>query len=524
MADLTIQDVRAKYPQYTDMSDTQLADALHAKYYADMDKSQFYAKIGLNQKDAAYDPNPPTDVEPGFFSKVGDAAAKRAGNVDSWKAPVVVGQAAGFVNDVAGAGIESIYGMLPQEARDKISGIIKDAMDTDTGRAVKGTVQKGTDKYEEFKSGNPELAKELEGVANMAGVMPVSKIAGMGVNVAKDATKATVKEGVNVVKDVGRILVPPVQGALDQELKGIVIAGVNKGIRPTVVGKDTAPRVAQYYDKATDAVKNIVENKPNLQIIDAAGEVSSKLPSTLNEFSQAVDQTKKSIFIKYDSMQKAAGQANATVDLSGVIKELDTIATNKVMLAEAPDVARYAYSKARALEQAGSYTTEEAQQAIQMANAKLEAFYKNPSYDAATKAKVDALVANNMRTGLDDVIEQAVGSGYQDLKNQYGSLKAIEKEVNQRAIVDARKSVKGMIDHYSVFTGYEAIRGILAMEPAVVAAATSARGIAEWLKWRNNPNRAINEMFQGAERNLTKQELLRQGNPAQSWSMQQLGY
>lgn len=44
---MNIQEVRAKFPDYNDLSDQQLADALHQKFYADLPKDQFYAKIGL---------------------------------------------------------------------------------------------------------------------------------------------------------------------------------------------------------------------------------------------------------------------------------------------------------------------------------------------------------------------------------------------------------------------------------------------------------------------------------------------
>ena len=44
---MNIQEVRAKFPQYADLSDEQLADALHGKFYADMPKAQFYSSIGL---------------------------------------------------------------------------------------------------------------------------------------------------------------------------------------------------------------------------------------------------------------------------------------------------------------------------------------------------------------------------------------------------------------------------------------------------------------------------------------------
>ncbi|WP_426238182.1 hypothetical protein [Pararhizobium sp. DWP1-1-3] len=46
----TIKEVRAQYPQYDDMSDQQLADALHTKFYSDMPRADFNAKIGMGQQ------------------------------------------------------------------------------------------------------------------------------------------------------------------------------------------------------------------------------------------------------------------------------------------------------------------------------------------------------------------------------------------------------------------------------------------------------------------------------------------
>jgi hypothetical protein len=43
----TIQEVRAQYPQYSDMSDADLAGALHKKFYSDIPREEFDKKIGL---------------------------------------------------------------------------------------------------------------------------------------------------------------------------------------------------------------------------------------------------------------------------------------------------------------------------------------------------------------------------------------------------------------------------------------------------------------------------------------------
>jgi hypothetical protein len=43
----SLAEIRAQNPQYNDMSDTDLADALHRKFYSDMPKADFYKKIGV---------------------------------------------------------------------------------------------------------------------------------------------------------------------------------------------------------------------------------------------------------------------------------------------------------------------------------------------------------------------------------------------------------------------------------------------------------------------------------------------
>ncbi|MBM54187.1 MAG: hypothetical protein CMB36_04065, partial [Euryarchaeota archaeon] len=42
-----LDDFRRKYPEYDDVPDQQLADALHAKYYSDVPLDQYYSQLGL---------------------------------------------------------------------------------------------------------------------------------------------------------------------------------------------------------------------------------------------------------------------------------------------------------------------------------------------------------------------------------------------------------------------------------------------------------------------------------------------
>src|ERR1700677_3055865 len=40
-------EIRQKYPQYNDLSDDQLSDAIHSKFYSDIPKDEFHSKIGF---------------------------------------------------------------------------------------------------------------------------------------------------------------------------------------------------------------------------------------------------------------------------------------------------------------------------------------------------------------------------------------------------------------------------------------------------------------------------------------------
>jgi hypothetical protein len=53
---MNIQEIRQQYPQYEDLSDDQLASALHQKFYSDMPYSEFASKVGVEAKRAAEQP------------------------------------------------------------------------------------------------------------------------------------------------------------------------------------------------------------------------------------------------------------------------------------------------------------------------------------------------------------------------------------------------------------------------------------------------------------------------------------
>lgn len=408
----------------------------------------------------------------------------------------IAGQAAGAVGDVLGAGAELAYKTaVPEPTKEKIKSHVLDILDTPSGRAGLQVLKQGGDVYQRFKEANPETAQSLEDILNIATVIPGVKVAKKGAAEVKNIASDTLEVAARL------------KGGSEGAVNKIIDKGIEKGIRPSVVGKKTAQQVNAFKQDARTAVLAITKNKKALSFANDVGEsVKGIVPRSLKEFAESVDQTKKTIFKKYDSLAKKAGEAGARVNLAPVAEELKKVGADKVLNDLYPEVVSYAEKRAETLAKRTAYSAEEAQTAIKHLNESLQAFYRNPTFESASKAQIDAMIANNIRSSLDNVITSATGEGYSALKKVYGSLKAIEKDVAHRAIVDARKNVKGLIDFTDIFSAGDIIAGVATMNPAQIAKGGVQKAIATLYKKINDPNRTIKNMFQGAEKYLQRKE------------------
>ena len=280
-----------------------------------------------------------------------------------------------------------------------------------------------------------------------------------------------------------------------KDLPKFVDESLEKAIRPSVTGKAAAPQIAQYKQRARRAVMTIVDNKGNLQFLDEAGEAVSRLPESLQEFGEAINQTKTQIFREYNTLAKQAGEEGAKIKLGGIADELDSVSSNKVLIDNRPDVVSYAEQRAKALRARGIYTPEETEEAIKLYNATLKAFYANPTVENANRVAVDAMIANRLRNSLDETVEAITGAQYQNLKNQYGALKTIEKDVARRTVIDARKSARGLIDYTDIFSSGDIIRGVVAFDPSFIAKGAFQKGMKEFYKRWVSPDATIKRMF-----------------------------
>jgi hypothetical protein len=282
-------------------------------------------------------------------------------------------------------------------------------------------------------------------------------------------------------------------GAVDK----YITSRYRSAVKPSKAETRSAPDLAQQDQRILTTVDQIIANRGSLKLTDASGaETTGRTPSSLRQFSEAVDQTKKSLFQKYDTMARSAGDVGVQVDLAPVISELRSIGTRPEVVDLHPEMAPQIETLARNFEARGFYTPSAAQDAIENINKMLSAFYKNPTEQTVSRATLLAPIARTLRGQLDAAIEGATGPGYQALRQQYGALSSVEKDIAKAVQRETNKLPGGLAGTFAdIGASEEAIRGIFTLNPAALARAGGIKAAQQAVKYINNPNRAIERLF-----------------------------
>lgn len=286
-----------------------------------------------------------------------------------------------------------------------------------------------------------------------------------------------------------------------QNIQKVVDDSYTKAVRPTVAGKKSRAKMAQSKTDSSLAVDTIIDNKQNLKFTDEMGNtVSGRLPENLDEFSQAINQTKQDVFRTYSSLQQQSGNEMRLVFLDDIADELVKGVDNAQVQDLAPEAYREAMELADTMRKRGFYTVEEANKAIEILNNQLKSFYKAPDPRLIQKQPVNAMVANMLRKKLDNVIQETTDKAYQPLKRRYGALRAIEEDVNKRLLVNQRKNPRGFFDLADIYTGSQLAEGILFQNPYSFTKGAVGGAIKGVTKHLNNPDRMIRNMFRVSEK------------------------
>lgn len=367
-----------------------------------------------------------------------------------------------------------------------------------------------------------EAAGYTPGVMAGAATLPAAPVLGPALGVGMQTATGAAQEGDNPLQAAGKGAVSAAATYAGGKVLNAAVGAAGETFKP--VGQKITDTINDLYSKAVkptivkgnfnilnqadknveSGIRAIVDNKHNLDL----GEDGETLPKNLDQASQAVQDTKAAIFEKYNNMQKAATGQGVTINPQTLVKPLDDIINDKAMGVVSPKTAQYAQDlKERLVGRestgpddpgtpgAGPLTPEEAQNIIKGFNGRLKAFYKNPSPDQYGNTAVDALVANNARKQLDDAISNAVGEGYQGLKNQYGALSSMEKDITRASQRASNYVPKGLLDFSDIFTGDQIVKGILTGNPGEMVSGGIMRGFKEYYKNLNNPNAIISKMF-----------------------------
>ncbi len=294
---------------------------------------------------------------------------------------------------------------------------------------------------------------------------------------------------------IGKLSSRPLQSAEKE-----IVADFTRAIKPSMTNRKT-PILAEKYDKnVVSAIDTIVDNRGKLTFKDSNGApVTGRLPETVDEFNQALTQTKKSVYEKYNVLTTRAGKNGAEIDLNPIARELDNFASDPIITDNNPEIAKYAKTRAESFAKRGTYGVIDAQRAVENYNQSLTAFYRNPTYDSASKAAVDALIVNRLRDSLDTVISSATGTAYKPLKAQYAALKAIEADLQRAVNRIANRNSVGLIDYFGINSAGDLANALTSMSPQYMASAAAQQGIIRVFKYLTNPDRITKNLFNLAE-------------------------
>jgi hypothetical protein len=458
---------------------------------------------------------PQTTTSPSFTGGVSDAWAKRGANIaQNWtdtaskydprqqegavesftKGPGrlfrTAGQIAGGVNDVVGQGIMAGYrNLLSPEQQQSVSGLGRDILQSGPVQSAMPAIKSMAEGYGQLKKEYPQDVGNLEAAGNIAGIVPMGWLGAKG----PGAVKNFVGEGIDMVKGAvtpgPRFASAVIGEGIEQKIDQAIVSGVKKGIKPSVVGKSDAGLTKKYYDNAKTAVRDIV---------DSSDVPLSKSQNILEDFSQAVKNTKIKLHDQYSKMAVDAGESGALVNLRPVIDDIRVMTIDSNLQRANPNIVSTLNKYLDNWEKnPASINPSDAEELIAMLNSKAKAFWKDPNMHS--EAALNERIAQQLRKQTFDTINDYQGPGYAELRKRYGAQLALEKEVADRATVAGRRADFGFFDIANIPTAGEFVRSALTADPAGIAKAGIMMAVKSKMKSLNDPSNIIRKMFKDVE-------------------------
>ena len=271
-----------------------------------------------------------------------------------------------------------------------------------------------------------------------------------------------------------------------------------QAVLPRMGRRSRDTQVKGYEDAVTTGIDEIIGNQPNLRLTAPNGiplPPGSTVPQNMKQFSEGIDQSKTTLFEQWNPMTQKAGEAGLRIDLAPVASELRSLAGKPEVALVNPGVVSQLEKFADLYEGQGLVSPLEAQKMVQGINLRLKAFYEKGEAASGAPAEVLEPVARMLRKQLDEGIEGAVGPSWQELRDKYGALSSIEKDVTKAVerLANRPSGTLGKIGNF--LSSREFAHSLLTLNPAGMARAMGTKGAVELHKLLNDPNRMIEQMF-----------------------------
>lgn len=245
---------------------------------------------------------PSAPEKPGFFQRAGEDLKKRGssivqtvkdtatGKINIGEAGVqTVGSVAGGINDVTGEAIKGVVNALPNQIKDPVKQGAVYILQTKAGQAGLEAIGHGMEKYAAWRSENPQIAKDLESVLNIAALLPVGK-GGQVVKEGLDQAGIKAAElGAETANQAGKGLIKVGEKIQDVVLKPS-LADVKNGFKMENVTKyglngplgEMAPKTTEMLTglrtQLSETIKNMGQ-EPSINLKDALDKLGSDFKS-----------------------------------------------------------------------------------------------------------------------------------------------------------------------------------------------------------------------------------------------------
>lgn len=280
-----------------------------------------------------------------------------------------------------------------------------------------------------------------------------------------------------------------------------------KGIKPWAWWVKSIKNIEALKDKAISSVNSIIKNKSNLMLTDLETWFKNiwELPQNLLQFSEAIQQTKKSIYKQYKKISSSEALKPIKVWVDDILSEIDNVLSNPRLEAINPWISNQLRWMKDVLKKAWDMWVEEAESLIESWNQVLRTYYKNPNPNNVSSMNVLWSMASILRKKVDDGITSVLGKNqYQDLKLQYWDLTSIEESVTKSALRDAKKNLLWLIDYTSIFNASDLAQWLVQWDPTAIVWSAWREWLKALFKRLNDPNVAIKQLFTKTEKWLSE--------------------